>query len=116
MKVAYRRSPQVMVILEQENPNPSLWNSAGSDKDVDAETPGGWEGWVENLKEYDPDVISFLAEGQTLFDQHLTAENRRELARWIAPNYHTEEIGPWWVYVKNSPDAENRPQASPDNR
>ena len=58
----------------------------------------------------------FLAEGQTLFDQHLTSENRRELARWIAPNYHIEEIGPWWVYVKNSPDTENRPQASPDNR
>ena len=116
VKVASIGSPQVMVLLDRENPNPYLWISAGIDKYVDAETPGGWEGWVEDLKEYDPEVIAFLAEGQTLFDQHLTSENRRELARWIAPNYHTEEIGPWWVYVKNAPDAENRPQASPDNR
>ncbi|MDQ3912960.1 MAG: glycosyltransferase family 39 protein [Actinomycetota bacterium] len=95
-------SPQVMVLLHQKNPNPYLWISAGVDRYIDAREPGGFEGWVENLKQYDPDVISFFANGQTLFSQHLTSEHRQQLAAWLNSNYHREKIGPWWLYVKNS--------------
>jgi hypothetical protein len=99
-------SPHVLVFLHRENPNPYLWISAGVDQHIEDETPGGFEGWLEELEAYNPDAISFLAKGQTLFSQQLTTEHRQELMSWLNSSYHTEKIGPWWLFVKNSPDEE----------
>ena len=95
-------SPQVLVLLSKENPNPYLFLSAGVDKYVDGETQGGFEGYLGGLKEYDPDALAFLADGQTLFSQQLTSEHRRELITWLNSNYRTEKVGPFWLYVKAS--------------
>lgn len=95
-------SPHVLVFLDKENPNPYLFLSAGVDQYIEGETPEGFEGYLEDLKEYDPDALTFLAEGQTLFSQQLTFEHRRELANWLNSSYHTEKIGPFWLFVKDS--------------
>src|SRR3989337_985510 len=77
VKLASVNSPAVMVLLHQTNPDPYLWITAGVDNRIDARTPGGFEGWLEDLGEYDPDAISFFGEGQSLLPSaHLTAERR----------------------------------------
>ena len=107
-KIASIGSPQVLVLLHRENPNPYLWLSAGVDGYIEGETPGGFNGWLDDLEASDPDVLTFLAEGQILFNQHLTYEHKRELMGRLNARYHAEKIGPWWVYVKNSFDPEDK--------
>ena len=104
VEIASLGSPQLMVLLNRENPSPYLWLSAGVDRYIEGETPGGFEGWLDDLEASNPDVLTFLAEGQILFSQHLTYEHKRELMDRIKARYHAEKIGPWWVYVKNSLD------------
>jgi hypothetical protein len=102
-RLASINSPQVLVLLHRENPTPYLWLTAGVDKAIEARTPGGFKGWIQELEEFDPDAISFFGEGQSLTpSSHLTPEHKQELFEWLKTRYHAEKIGPWWLYVKNS--------------
>src|SRR5918997_319081 len=101
VKLASINSPAVMVLLHQTNPDPYLWITAGVDNRIDARTTGGFEGWLEDLREYDPDAISFFGEGQSLLPSaHLTAERRQQLDIWLDPRYSAEKVGPFWLFVK----------------
>jgi len=101
-RLASVNSPQVLVLLHRENPNPYLWFTAGVDRAIEARTPGGFEGWLQELEAFDPDAISFFGEGQSLtLSSHLTPEHKQEFFDWLKPRYHAEKIGPWWLYVKN---------------
>jgi hypothetical protein len=101
VKVASINSPAVMVLLHKTNPDPYLWITAGVDNRIAARTPGGFEGWLEDLGEYDPDVISFFGDGQSLLPSaHLTPERRQQLDLWLDPRYSAEKVGPFWLFVK----------------
>jgi hypothetical protein len=101
VKVASINSPAVMVLLHQTNPDPYLWITAGVDNRIEARTPGGFKGWLDDLTEYDPDAISFFGEGQSLLPSaHLTAERRQQLDLWLDPRYSAEKVGPFWLFVK----------------
>jgi hypothetical protein len=103
VKLASIGSPQALVLLEKKNPNPYPWITAGVDNEIEAREVGGFEGWVEELKEADPDGILFFGEGQTLmYTTHLTSEHAKELNDFLNSYYHVEKIGPWWLYVKGA--------------
>ena len=100
-KIASINSPQVLVLLHRENPNPYPFITAGIDRQIEAETPGGFEGWLRDLEEFDPDAIVFFGEGQYLLPtSDLTSEHYHELVNWLNSRYHVEKIGPWWLYIK----------------
>ena len=105
-KLATINSPQVLVLLHRENPNPYLWITAGVDREIDAETQGGFEGWIRELGEFDPDAIVFFGEGQSLLPSaHLTEERKQKLLSWLNSRYQMQKIGPWWLYEKNPKQA-----------
>ena len=100
-KLVSINSPQVLVLLHKENPNPYIWTTAGVDRLIEAKTDGGFKGWLEELDAYDPDAISFFGEGQSLLpSHHLSPENVWALDAWLDTRYRTEKIGPWWFFVK----------------
>ncbi len=114
-RLASINSPQVLVLLHRVNPNPYLWITAGVDQEIAAETPGGFEGWLEELEA--SDAISFFGEGQSLLPSaHLTSEHSRELDNWLNLRYHAEKIGPWWLFVKNPPTSGTERRASIESR
>ncbi len=99
-KLASINSPQLMVLLEKENPNPYLWITAGVDRKIEATIPGGFEGWLQGLEEYDPDAITFFGDGQSLLpSHHLTEEHSEQLDSWLDPRYDARKIGPFWLFV-----------------
>jgi hypothetical protein len=105
-KLASINSPQVLVLLHRENPNPYLWITAGVDREIDAETQGGFDGWIRELGEFDPDAIVFFGEGQSILPSaHLTEGRKQKLLGWLNSRYQMEKIGPWWLYEKNSQQA-----------
>jgi hypothetical protein len=100
-KIASINSPQVLVLLHRENPNPYLFITAGIDRYIEAKEPGGFEGWLRELEAYDPDAIAFFGEGQyVLPTTDLTTEHYQGLVNWLNSRYHVEKIGPWWLYIK----------------
>jgi hypothetical protein len=100
-KLVSINSPQVLVLLHKENPNPYIWTTAGVDRLIEAKTDGGFKGWLEELEVYDPDAISFFGEGQSLLpSHHLSPENVWALDAWLDTRYRAEKIGPWWFFVK----------------
>ena len=101
VRLASINSPQLMVLLQQTNPDPYLWITAGVSNRIEARTPGGFEGWLQDLGEYDPDAISFFGDGQSLLpSSHLSAEHYRALDGWLDPRYRAEKVGPFWLFVK----------------
>ena len=83
--------PQVLVLLGATNPNPYAFVIRGIDQQIADETPGGFSGWLRDLKAYEPDVIAF---GDT------SGPHERKLVRWLGAHYQVDEIGPWTLYVK----------------
>ena len=84
--------PQLMVLLHRTNPNRYLFMTNGIDSKIDAETPGGFEGWLEELERYDPSVIVVgLTRG----------EFRLVLFDWLQSHYQETKIGEWRVFFKS---------------
>jgi hypothetical protein len=83
--------PQLLVLLGAENPNPYAFIIRGIDRQIAAETPGGFEGWLRDLKRYDPAVIAI---GET------SGSYKAELLDWLGTYYDRDEVGPWTLYVK----------------
>ena len=116
-KLASINSPQILVLLHRVNPNPYLWITAGVDQEIAAETPGGFEGWLQGLEASNLDAISFFGEGQSLLPSaHMMSEHYQELDRWLDRRYHAEKIGPWWLFVKDSLTSETDRRASIESR
>ncbi|CAA9459689.1 MAG: hypothetical protein AVDCRST_MAG28-3036 [uncultured Rubrobacteraceae bacterium] len=101
INIASINSPQVLVLLHRQNPNPYLWITAGVDQEIEASYPGGFEGWLQDLEDSDTGAISFFGEGQSLLPSSLlTRENYKTLDAWLNPRYRAEQIGPFWLFVK----------------
>lgn len=94
IKLAAIGAPEVLVILHRANPTPYVLITTGIDHRIHATTLGGFKGWIMELEAYDPDVIAF---GPT-HGRHVP-----KLMRWLNTRYHEEQIGPWKLFVKNSP-------------
>ena len=90
-KVVSIGAPQLLVLLHKTNPNPYAFIIRGIDDQIAVETPGGFEGWIEDLEAYDPDVIAF---GRT------SGTHSPMLLDWLESRYDREKIGPWTLYVK----------------
>ncbi|MDP9484515.1 MAG: DolP-mannose mannosyltransferase [Actinomycetota bacterium] len=84
-------SPQLLALLHRTNPNPYAFIIRGIDRQIDSQTRGGFEGWLEELQEYDPDVIAF---GKT------KGVHKQELVSWLNARYRRVKVGPWDLYVK----------------
>ena len=83
--------PEILVLLHKTNPNPYLFICRGIDNRIDATTPGGFEGWLEELERYDPDVI---AVGQ------VRSRFKPMLEDWLQSHYQETKVGSWTLYVK----------------
>ena len=99
-KVVSIGAPQLLVLLHKTNPNPYAFIIRGIDDQIAVETPGGFEGWIEDLEAYDPDVIAF---GRT------SGTHSPMLLDWLESRYEREKIGPWTLYVKGSVEKPERP-------
>jgi len=94
IKLAAIGAPEVLVILHRANPTPYVLITTGIDHRIHATTLGGFKGWIMELEAYDPDVIAF---GPT-HGRHVP-----KLMKWLNTRYDEEQIGPWKLFVKNSP-------------
>ncbi len=104
--------PQLLVLLGAENPNPYAFVIRGIDRQIATETPGGFDGWLRDLKRYDPAVIAI---GET------SGPHKQKLLVFLETHYQRDEVGPWTLYVKKGSPASSisRQQASepiPHNR
>lgn len=82
--------PQLLVFLRETNPNPYAFVIRGIDQKIAETTPGGFDGWLQELRGYNPDVIAL---GQT------NGDYEPMLLTWLNENYERERIGPWTFYV-----------------
>lgn len=96
-------APEPLVLLGETNPNRYPFIIRGIDREISAQTPDGFDGWLRELRAYDPDVISF---GET------TGRNEPELHRWLNAYYDRETLGPWTIYVKEDPPNRDGPIAT----
>ncbi len=102
-KVVSIGAPQLLVLLHKTNPNPYAFIIRGIDDQIAVETPGGFEGWIEDLEAYDPDVIAF---GRT------SGTHSPMLLEWLESRYDKQRIGPWTLYVKEGGSASKKPNRS----
>ncbi len=90
-------APEVLVLLHRTNPNPYVFVTSGIDNKIDATTPGGFAGWLEELERYDPDVI---VTGRT------KGKFAPMLTGWLQSNYReikVGQLGTWKLFVKHHP-------------
>jgi hypothetical protein len=103
-RVASINAPQPLVLLNQRNPNPFLFTTDRVDREISVETPGGFPGWVDSLKAYDPQVVAYFADGQRQMPEDgMDERNVHELFSWLNAEYRKEKIGNFWYYVKKTP-------------
>jgi hypothetical protein len=95
-KLIFLGAPELLALQHRTNPTPYAFFVRGIDNHIDANTPGGFKGWLRELEAYDPEVI---VRGSKIHGSH-----KRELMQWLNSNYREERIGPWRLYVKNSID------------
>jgi hypothetical protein len=98
-------APQALVLLGQQNPNPYLFTTDRADRQIQAQFPGGFKGWVESLKEYDPQAVAFYADGQRQMPEDgMSPSNEDVLFDWLNAEYQREKIGNFWYYTKKLED------------
>ena len=83
--------PEMLVLLHRTNPNPYLFIIYGIDNRINATTPGGFKGWLEELERYDPSVIA-LGKTTGRFEPILTS--------WLKSHYKKTRVGRWILFVK----------------
>jgi len=98
-KLVSIRAPELLVLQHRTNPTPYAFMSKGIANHIDANTPGGFEGWLRELGTYNPDVIAVQGGGGIHAGTH-----NRELISWLNSNYREERVGPWTLYVRTSSD------------
>ncbi|MHA2327965.1 MAG: hypothetical protein ACXACR_05545 [Candidatus Hodarchaeales archaeon] len=98
-KILSLGQPEVLVLLKRTNPNSFLFiprsRMHGFENYIHETTPGGFGGWIKELDEYNPDVISY---GKSM--KKLKGEHINNLFDWIDQNYREETVGPFIIYVK----------------
>lgn len=95
-KLASIGVPEVLVLLHRTNPTPYAHMGRGFDRWIHDNTPGGFEGWLQELEAYDADIIAYKV---TRASVHI-----HKLKRWLKSRYHREQVGPWRLFVRDSLD------------
>jgi hypothetical protein len=83
--------PEILVLLHRTNPNPYVFIVSGFDNRIDANTPGGFDGWLDELKRSDPSMIAF---GST------RGRFRTKLISWLKIRYTPIDVGGFTLLVK----------------
>jgi hypothetical protein len=84
--------PEILVLLHRTNPNPYVFIIDGIDKRIDKKTPGGFDAWLQQLEQHDPDVIAF---GPT------DGPFKAKLVSWLRDHFNRTTVGGWTLFVKN---------------
>ncbi|MBW2087257.1 MAG: glycosyltransferase family 39 protein [Deltaproteobacteria bacterium] len=84
--------PDVLAFLKRRNPNPYTYVLMGIDRHIAAKWPGGFEGWLRDIEEYDPDVI---------VKGNMDGPYIPRLMEWLETNYHYDKVGQYEVYAKH---------------
>ncbi len=96
VKIASIGVPEALVLLHKTNPNPYAFIIYGIDNRIHAKSEGGFDGWLEQLKAYNPMLVFF---GVT-HGKHIP-----KLEVWLAESYNKSSIGEWEVFIhKAVPD------------
>jgi hypothetical protein len=104
-------APELLALQHRTNPTSYAFIGFGIDNYIDANTPGGFEGWIKELEAYNPDVIAFGERPQGMHTEELmnwlrSSCREEQIGSWTVciSNYRAERIGPWTLYVRNSID------------
>jgi hypothetical protein len=84
--------PEVLVLLRRTNPNPFVFIIDGTDNWIEASTPGGFDGWLQELEAHDPSAIAF---GPT------DGRFKPNLVEWLHAHYEETTVGGWTLFVKS---------------
>jgi hypothetical protein len=96
-------APELLVLLERTNPNPYVFIASGIDKRIDATTPGGFEGWLQQLAEHDPCVIAVGGVArQDPAVRALSGRFKNALIDWLQADFEERPLGRWTLFVKRS--------------
>ena len=83
--------PSILSLLHMTNQNRYVFITFGIDNHIDANTPGGFKGWLKGLEEYNPSIIAL---GYTM------GRFKGELMRWLHTHYRETNVGEWSIFVK----------------
>ncbi len=87
-------TPQLLALLGERNLTRYGFIVSGIDDLIAARSPGGFRGWLTRLEARDPRVIAL---GNT------TGSHEAQLMRWLRSDYDRERVGPYTLYVRQSP-------------
>ncbi len=83
--------PSILALLHMTNPNRYSFIVYGIDNHINANTPGGFYGWLRELEKYDPTVIALGKTG---------GRYKSEILSWLHTNYQETTVGEWTLFVK----------------
>lgn len=85
--------PEILVLLERSTPNRYLAMWKGMPNMIEAQWPGGFSGWVEEIGRWEADVIAW---GGASGDLTL-----KSLEQWLGERYTRHREGEWVVFVRH---------------
>jgi len=83
--------PQAPALTGSVSPTRFIILHRAFDTFMDAREPGGFAGWLERMKEYDPQAVVFEPTNSGYAD---------DLEAWLDEDYRSERIRPWLVYTQ----------------
>lgn len=95
-KIVSIGEPSILVLLHSTNPNPYVYIISGFHNRIEAKTPGGFEGWLEELERED---LSVIALGKVR-----PSQVRTRLIAWLETRYQETHVGEWTLFVKSGTD------------
>lgn len=93
--------PEVLVLLETSTPSPYVFVGPGITNLIEMTWPGGFAGWIGEIEQFDPDVITW---GQADAENRVSDMSdlaKTQLEEWLAPRYSKVREGGWLIYVRN---------------
>jgi hypothetical protein len=92
LRLASIGAPQALVLLGKTNPSRFFYVIDGIDQKIDAEEPGGLEGWLTSLDTAGVEAIVF---GTT------DGPHRERIVQWLGRYYDKRRYGYYDVYIRN---------------
>jgi len=83
---------QELVLLHRTNPSQYIWLGDAITNLMEDVVPGGFAGWIAQLEEYDPDVVTW--------GPHTPRSKRALLTEWLKPRYVRKKVGDWIIFVR----------------
>lgn len=84
--------PEILALLNKTNPNRYVFITGGVYNKINATTPGGFEGWLDELERYDPSVIAYRESGGRF---------KPMLMQWLLRHYQKTKVGTWTLFVRD---------------